>query len=90
VLLSKEEEKFLGDIRLRHLMTSPPAENIKKWSFPQKRLCRKVIARKRSNRSNLISYCIHEITTTPERRLVMGVMTNPNGDKFSSGGYQRK
>ena len=34
------------------------------------RLCRNVIAREGNDRSNLISSRIHEITTTPERRLV--------------------
>ena len=39
--------------------------------FPPSRSCRHVIARDGNDRSNLISSRIHEITTTPERRLVM-------------------
>ena len=38
--------------------------------FPPSRSCRHVIARDGNDRSNLISSRIHEITTTPERRLV--------------------
>ena len=38
--------------------------------FPPSRSCRNVIAREGNDRSNLISSRIHEITTTPERRLV--------------------
>ena len=47
------------------------------------RLCRNLIAREGNDRSNLISSRIHEITTTPERRLVM---TKKNCDRVSGGG----
>ena len=47
--------------------------------IPAKRLCHDVFARESHDRSNLVSCRIHEITTTPERRLIMTNVNCGNG-----------